>query len=402
MRRELKTASTGEVVNPDIIRDNIPDGAVNSDKIENGAIVTIKLANGSVVTAKILDGAITTSKLADGSVTSAKLGASSVTNEKVNNGAIDYTKLAQALKNLIDGKQDGLSETQLDAVNSGIDATTLASLIAHLTNTSNPHSVTKSQVGLGNVDNTSDLDKPVSTPQQNALNGKLGASDIYILEITEFTDAIPEATYNALMGAKIPLIRYFDEVYILSDSTSIDNYVYFTTPTLLVDSYYSQKLIRIDKTTREKTLVTRAVLKSGETIKTINNESIVGSGNFSISGGTQLYSHNISMEFDITLNVEGTDHTKSVTYNVILYSTDSVAYTISNLPLSIIRNCISTMAFTESGVINMRMMACILNITSTGILFFISGYDANGVNYGMSKNILKTSISNFSDTITTL
>lgn len=38
-------------------------------------------------------------------------------------------------------------------------------LQAHATNVSNPHSVTKAQVGLGNCDNTSDVDKPVSTLQ---------------------------------------------------------------------------------------------------------------------------------------------------------------------------------------------------------------------------------------------
>lgn len=32
--------------------------------------------------------------------------------------------------------------------------------------------LTKSDVGLGNVDNTSDVDKPVSTATQTALNGK--------------------------------------------------------------------------------------------------------------------------------------------------------------------------------------------------------------------------------------
>lgn len=37
----------------------------------------------------------------------------------------------------------------------------------------NPHSVTKSNVGLGNVDNTSDANKPVSTAQQTALNSKI-------------------------------------------------------------------------------------------------------------------------------------------------------------------------------------------------------------------------------------
>lgn len=43
---------------------------------------------------------------------------------------------------------------------------------SHIANTSNPHSVTKAQVGLGNVDNTSDLNKPISTATQNALNAK--------------------------------------------------------------------------------------------------------------------------------------------------------------------------------------------------------------------------------------
>lgn len=46
----------------------------------------------------------------------------------------------------------------------------------HLANVSNPHSVTKAQVGLGNVDDTSDANKPVSTAQQSALNLKANLS----------------------------------------------------------------------------------------------------------------------------------------------------------------------------------------------------------------------------------
>lgn len=42
----------------------------------------------------------------------------------------------------------------------------------HLADISNPHQVTKAQVGLGNVDNTSDLNKPVSTAMQLALDLK--------------------------------------------------------------------------------------------------------------------------------------------------------------------------------------------------------------------------------------
>lgn len=44
-----------------------------------------------------------------------------------------------------------------------------AQISGHTSSTANPHSVTKTQVGLGNVDNTADLNKPVSTATQAAL-----------------------------------------------------------------------------------------------------------------------------------------------------------------------------------------------------------------------------------------
>ena len=43
---------------------------------------------------------------------------------------------------------------------------------SHVNRIDNPHSVTKTQVGLGNVDNTSDVNKPISTATQTALNLK--------------------------------------------------------------------------------------------------------------------------------------------------------------------------------------------------------------------------------------
>lgn len=42
----------------------------------------------------------------------------------------------------------------------------------HLEDYNNPHQVTKEQVGLGNVDNTADIDKPISTAVQEALDTK--------------------------------------------------------------------------------------------------------------------------------------------------------------------------------------------------------------------------------------
>ncbi len=48
-----------------------------------------------------------------------------------------------------------------------------SALTSHTNNKSNPHGVTASQVGLGNVDNTSDANKPISTATQTALNNKV-------------------------------------------------------------------------------------------------------------------------------------------------------------------------------------------------------------------------------------
>lgn len=51
-----------------------------------------------------------------------------------------------------------------------------AQITTHVGRTDNPHSVTKAQVGLGNVDNTSDANKPVSTATQTALNAKVNTT----------------------------------------------------------------------------------------------------------------------------------------------------------------------------------------------------------------------------------
>ena len=74
---------------------------------------------------------------------------------------------------------------------------------AHIANTSNPHGVTKTQVGLANADNTSDATKPVSGPQQTALDLKAdkvnGASQI--------TDNNPYGNIGTLAGVSQAVIN---------------------------------------------------------------------------------------------------------------------------------------------------------------------------------------------------
>lgn len=71
-------------------------------------------------------------------------------------------------------KLDGLKDQA--GITSDIDAVQ-TNLETHINNKSNPHEVNKAQVGLSEVDNTSDANKPISTATQNALNSKFNASD---------------------------------------------------------------------------------------------------------------------------------------------------------------------------------------------------------------------------------
>lgn len=71
-------------------------------------------------------------------------------------------------------KLDGLKDQA--GITSDINAVQ-TNLKTHINNKSNPHKVTKDQVGLGNVDNTSDANKPISNATQTALNGKFSATD---------------------------------------------------------------------------------------------------------------------------------------------------------------------------------------------------------------------------------
>ncbi len=69
------------------------------------------------------------------------------------------------------------------------------SVDAHMLRTDNPHSTTKSQVGLGNVDNTSDSAKPISSATQTALNGKAN---------TTHTHAATDVTSGTFALARLP------------------------------------------------------------------------------------------------------------------------------------------------------------------------------------------------------
>lgn len=108
-------------------------------------------------------------------------------------------------------KLDGLKDQA--GITSDINAVQ-TNLETHINNKSNPHEVTKDQVGLGNVDNTSDANKPISNATQTALNGKFSATDGNALK--QRVDNIPE-----LVATDITVDSDNDSVNISLDKTSI-------------------------------------------------------------------------------------------------------------------------------------------------------------------------------------
>ena len=69
-------------------------------------------------------------------------------------------------------------------------AALVANFNAHAARTDNPHGVTAAQVGLGNVDDTADRDKPVSTAQAAAITAAAaGVSASVTTEVTRATNA---------------------------------------------------------------------------------------------------------------------------------------------------------------------------------------------------------------------
>ena len=168
------------------------------------------------------------------SVTKAQVGLGNVENVTTNNQTPTYTeattltnitsgetlstafgKIKKAIANYIIHKQeipeDGhkghvhLSDSPTYAGLSG-DPTAASAYCAnlihknienHKTDTDNPHSVTKEQVGLGNVDNTSDLNKPISTAMRTALDGKLNVIQYSDKDLNEITrDGVYRLTYS--------------------------------------------------------------------------------------------------------------------------------------------------------------------------------------------------------------
>lgn len=94
-------------------------------------------------------------------VIASQVGLGNVPNVATNDQTPTYTE-ASVLSTIVSGEKLSISFGKIMKA--------ISDLISHIGNKLNPHGVTKAQVGLGNADNTSDINKPVSTAQNTAIS----------------------------------------------------------------------------------------------------------------------------------------------------------------------------------------------------------------------------------------
>lgn len=169
----------GTILNDFLSRIHSNDGtlkpnSVGSTQIQEDAVTSSSIAPGAVTASSLAPAAVTSDAIAPAAITTDAIAPNAVTVEALAPNTIDDTVIA-----------DGSITNQLIA-DATIEETKLASAVQAKLNTTAPVTsvatrtgdvtLDKADVGLGNVDNTSDASKPISTATQTALDGKQGLS----------------------------------------------------------------------------------------------------------------------------------------------------------------------------------------------------------------------------------
>lgn len=222
-------------------------------------------------------------------------GLASALNNKVNQDDLDSYRTAAAQDVIDDDLQQEISD-----VDSKVEQ--------HKSDTNNPHSVTKAQVGLANVDNTSDLDKPISTATQTALNtkqDKLTAGDNIVIDENNVISAIGGGA-NYVAGDNITIspvgyigVGYKPLLYVQSDGV---HYIDTGRP-------YTENSVITMYAKGHKTFTTsgsECLAGSSTASTTESSVGFIANGDKYVGGqlGSRAYSNNSDLEMEeIKLNI---------------------------------------------------------------------------------------------------
>ena len=185
-----------------------------------------------------------------------------LSNEVINPASIDPANLAQLLTEALGDARylrttNNLSDvTNAATARGNIGAAAAADLTSHTGSTSNPHSVTAAQVGLGNVDNTSDANKPVSTAQQTALDLKADATAL----TTETNARIDDDNRREFAGG----------VYLVNTGNAL---IRHTLPTFF-------NVSSIDPTTEKITIAFKAAYNIADNYSNTGSANVISLGSY--------------------------------------------------------------------------------------------------------------------------
>ena len=155
----------GDILNDYLAQTLKPDGSIKDNAVTNAAI-----APNAVTASEIAADTITATEIADGTIMEAQL--DSAVQTKLNSvSAPAWSSITGKPAVIAAGADQATARAAIGAGTSSLVLGTTGS-----TAKAGDYAPTKSDVGLANVDNTADANKPISTATQTALDGKVGTS----------------------------------------------------------------------------------------------------------------------------------------------------------------------------------------------------------------------------------
>ncbi len=244
--------------------------------------------------------------------------------------------------------KEGITATQSSAISfnslkTGITAQQAIDITenkTHSNSTNNPHSISKSQIGLGNVNNTSDLDKPISALTQSELDAKVNKENGKGLSTNDYSTVEQTKLAGITAGAEVNVQANWNQTTNTADDFIKNKPIIQTVPT------------NVSEFANDAGYVTTSNDADADSNNEIQNLTLSGK-NLTISSGNTVVLPNANPTFHQT-HSSGIDITNSNSF--------------VDLPLSVITSPSAT------GTSN-----CLISFTGTLSTSTCSGFLSNGI-----------------------
>jgi hypothetical protein len=229
--------------------------------------------------------------------------------------------------------------------------------------TGNPHQLDKADIGLPNVDNTSDADKPISTATQTALAGKANLGEdgkVVASELPSYVDDIVEFdTLQDLQNATKEVSKIY---VVIDDPTPANNTSYRITSsgTLVKFDHTSAEWGHITGTVANQTDIENATFTStisnslinGTTVKTAINDldASLKTTNTNVSNNANNIASNLGLIQNNANNISTNANNIQTNASLINTNAQNIATNVTNIQTN--ANNIGTNATNIANIVN--------------------------------------------------